>query len=218
MSIFIRNLSTLRISCWCGEMDTRADFFFFMLYWGEFSTLPSGRFNSSITQCAEWWKYSGHLNHIRKKRNCFSYFWFWISCKSQGCIEKTRWPFFLSLGSPSGTYHQMEVVSFATATKINCMLLWKCYLFPKCHFHREVLLQAAEMLFSALLPCFSLPTIYLDNYYLSGIDLLLGGNCTINFKGWLDCAFNEGTLWSLSVSWKLTPKQPKSCNKKKKEK
>lgn len=155
---------------------------------------------------------------MRKKRKCFSYFWFWISYKSQGCIEKTKWPFFLSLGSPSGTYHQLEVVSFATTTTINCKLLWRCYLFPKCHFHREVLLQAAEMPFSALLPCFSLPTIYLDNYYLSGIDLLLGGNCTINFKGWLDCAFNEYVLWSLSISWKLTPKKPKSHNKKKEEK
>lgn len=80
-------------------------------------------------------------------------------------------------------YCQLEVCSFATITQINRKLFFRCYLFPKCQFHREVLLQAAEMPFSGPLPCFSLPTIYLDNYYLSGIGFLLGGNCTISFKG-----------------------------------
>lgn len=90
---------------------------------------------------------------------------------------------FMSLGVHLSTYCQLDVGSFTTTTQINLKLSFRCYLFPKCHFHREVLLQAAEMPFSSLLPCFSLPTIYLNNYYLSGIGLLVVGNCTINFKG-----------------------------------
>lgn len=135
----------------------------------------------SVTQCASLRHCSHFRETTRKKTNFSPYFWLGISHKNQGCT-KTKWPFYVSW-SPSSTYCQLDVGSFTTTTQINLKLSFRCYLFPKCHFHREVLLQAAEMPFSSLLPCFSLPTIYLNNYYLSGIGLLVVGNCTINFKG-----------------------------------
>lgn len=131
----------------------------------------------SVTHCASL-RHHYQFKEIRRKKINF---WLGISHKNQSCT-KTIWPFNVSW-CPSSSYCQLEVGSFATTTQINPKLFFRCYLFPKCHFHREVLLQAAEMPFSSVLPCFSLPTIYLNNYYLSGIGLLAVGDCTINFKG-----------------------------------
>lgn len=104
-----------------------------------------------------------------RKKSFSPYFWLEISHKNQGCT-KIKWPFYISW-SPSSTYCQLEMGSFATITQTNHKLFFRCYLYPKCHFHREVLLHSAEMPFSSLLPCFSLRTIYLNNYYPSGIGL-----------------------------------------------
>lgn len=74
---------------------------------------------------------------------------------------------FISLG-----VHLVLTVNWKWAVlQLSHRLFFRCYLYPKCHFHREVLLHSAEMPFSSLLPFFSLRTIYLNNYYPSGIGL-----------------------------------------------